>query len=207
MDPQKKTLIARERDRPDVQAKREKFIAEQPYLDAKRLIFLDESGFRLGSPPHYGWAPIGVKSLGKATHGDWCTMTMIGAVALDGWRSLITIDAATDGDVFVAYVQQQLVPNLRPGDIVIMDNLGVHKNREALDAIRNANADVLFLPPYSPEFNPIEKVWAKLKEILRRMPTLTRDVFDDAVAFAMDCISIDDIAAWSTFSGYSTAST
>ena len=134
-------------------------------------------------------------------------MTMIGAVALDGWRSLITINAATDGDIFLAYVQQQLVPRLRPGDTVVMDNLSAHKNHAAIAAIRDANAEVLFLPPYSPEFNPIEKVWAKLKEILRRMPTLTRDVFDDAVAFAMDCNSTDDIAAWSHFSGYSTAST
>jgi transposase len=203
----KKTLVARERDRADVQAKRETFIVAQPLLDVTKLVFLDESGFRLGSPPHYGWAPVGKKSPGKSTQGDWCTMTMIGAVALDGWRSLITIDAATDGDVFTAYVQQQLVPQLRPGDIVVMDNLSAHKNKIAIAAIHAANAEVLFLPPYSPEFNPIEKVWAKLKEILRRLPTLTRDVFDDAVAFSMDCISTQDIAAWTQFSGYSIAST
>ena len=88
-----------------------------------------------------------------------------------------------------------------------MDNLSAHKNKNAIAAIHAANAEVLFLPPYSPEFNPIEKVWAKLKEMLRRLPTLTRDVFDDAVAFSMDCISAQDIAAWAQFSGYSIAST
>lgn len=171
------------------------------------MIFVDESGFRLGSPPNYGWAPIGEKSPGRATHGDWCTMTMIGALALDGWRGFVTIDAATDGDVFLAYVQQELVPHLRPGDIVVMDNLNSHKGAAVLAAIGRAGADVLFLPPYSPDLNPIEKAWAKLKDILRRLPTLTRDAFDGAVALAMDCISTADIRAWTLFSGYSLAST
>jgi transposase len=207
VDSQKKTVVAREQDRPDVQAKRAAFIAGQASLDATRLIFVDESGFRLGSPPNYGWAPVGEKAPGKATHGDWCTMTMIGAVALDGWRGFVTIDAATDGDVFLAYVEQQLVPLLRPGDIVVMDNLNSHKGPDVIAAIRAAQAQVLFLPPYSPDLNPIEKAWAKLKDILRRLPTLSRVAFDDAVALAMDCISTADIRAWTLFSGYSLTST
>jgi len=200
-------VVAREQDRPDVLEKRAAFMAAQSGLEATRLIFVDESGFRLGSPPNYGWAPIGEKSPGRATHGDWCTMTMIGAVALDGWRGFVTIDSATDGDVFLAYVQQQLVPQLRPGDIVVMDNLSSHKSPAVIAAIRAAQAQVLFLPPYSPDFNPIEKAWAKLKDILRRLPTLSRDAFDDAVAFAMNCISTADIRAWTLFSGYSLTST
>lgn len=200
-------MVAREQYRPDVQAKREAFISSQASLDAERLIFLDESGFRLGSPPHYGWAPVGEKSCGKSTHGDWCTMTMIGAIAADGWRSLVTIDSATDAEVFLAYVKQQLVPQLRPGDTIVMDNLSAHKGPDVISAIRAAGATVLFLPPYSPDLNPIEKAWAKLKDILRRLPTLTRDAFDSAVAFAMDTISTADIRAWTTFAGYSVAST
>jgi len=207
VDSQKKTMVARERDRPDVQAKREAFIARQPSLDATKLIFLDESGFRLGAPPNYGWAPVGEKSPGRATHGDWCNMTMLGAIALDGWRGFVTIDAPTDGDVFFAFVQQQLVPNLRPGDIVVMDNLSAHKRPDAIEAIRDAGASVMFLPPYSPEYNLIEKAWAKLKEMLRRLPTLSRDAFDDAVAFAMNAISNADVRAWSLHAGYSLAST
>lgn len=200
-------MVAREQDRPDVLEKRATFVAAQSGLEATRLIFVDESGFRLGSPPNYGWAPKGEKSPGRATHGDWCTMTMIGAVALDGWRGFVTIDSATDGDVFLAYVQQQLVPQLRPGDIVVMDNLASHKSPAVIASIRAAQAQVLFLPPYSPDFNPIEKAWAKLKDILRRLPTLSRDAFDDAVAFAMNCISTADIRAWTLFSGYSLTST
>ncbi len=200
-------MVAREQDRPDVQAKRETFIARQPSLDATKLIFLDESGFRLGSPPNYGWSPLGEKALGKATHGKWCTMTMIGAVALDGWRGFVTIDAPTDGDVFLAFVEQQLAPNLRPGDFVVMDNLNAHKRPDIIAAIQAVGADVLFLPPYSPEYNPIEKAWAKLKDILRRLPTLSRDAFDDAVASAMKAVSNADVRAWTQHAGYALAST
>jgi len=175
----------------------------QRRLDAARLVFLDESGFRLGSPPHYGWAPVGTKSLGKATEASWRTMTMIGAVALDGWRSFVTVDAATDGDVFLAFVQQALVLKLRPGDVVVMDNLATHKQSAVVKAIRNAGADVLYLPPYSPEYNPIEKVWAKLKGAIRRATTLTREAFDKAVAVAMNGITLADICAWMRYAGYS----
>lgn len=166
-------------------------------------MFLDESGFRLGSPPNYGWAPVGEKSVGRATCGAWCTMTMLGAIALDGWRGFATIDAATDGDVFLAFVEQQLVPRLRRGDIVVMDNLNAHKGTKVLAAIRAVGADVLFLPPYSPEYNPIESAWAKLKDILRRAHTLTRDAFDAAVAFAMSAIDRNDFCGWATNAGYS----
>ena len=206
LEPQKKTLVARERDRPDVEAKRRAFIAAQPQLNPAKLVFLDESGFRLGSPPNYGWAPVGDKSPGKATHGDWCTMTMIGALALDGWRGFVTIDAATDGDVFRAFVEQQLVPNLRPGDWVVMDNLNAHKDTAAIAAIHAVGAAVLFLPPYSPEFNPIEKAWAKLKELLRRAHTITRDAFDSACAAAMNAITASDIGGWTLHAGYALSS-
>jgi transposase len=202
LDAQKKTPVARERDRPAVIAKREAFVETQPSLDSSRLVFLDESGFRLGSPPHYGWSPVGEASPGKTTQGAWRTMTMIGAIALDGWRGLMTIDAPTDHDVFLAFVEQELVANLRPGDLVVMDNLSAHKHSDVIAAIRTVGADVLFLPPYSPEFNPIEKAWAKLKALIRRAATLTREAFDLAVAAAMDAISTADIRAWTNHAGY-----
>lgn len=202
MDTQKKTPSARERDREDVKAKREAFLENQAELDPARLIFLDESGFRLGSPPHYGWALRGEKSPGKSVQGSWETITMIGALALDGFRGFMTIDSGTSAEVFRAFVSHQLVPNLREGDIVVMDNLSAHKNATAIEMIRAAGADVLFLPPYSPEYNPIERAWSKMKEMLRRMDTLTREAFDAAVATAMAAISLDDVRAWTQFAGY-----
>lgn len=202
MDTQKKTQVARERDRPDIHAKREAFVAEQPKLDPSRLRFLEESGFRLGSPPHYGWAPRGEKTEGRSTQGSWKTMTMIGAIGLGGFCGFMTVDAATDTEVFRAFVRQQLIANLRPGDIVVMDNLSAHKDGEVRRLIQAAGAELLFLPPYSPEFNPIEKTWAKLKALIRRAETLTREAFDKAVAAAMSAISLADIHAWIRHAGY-----
>lgn len=132
-------------------------------------------------------------------------MTMIGAVALDGFRGFMTIDSGTTSEVFVAFVQNELVPRLMPGDVVVMDNLSAHKNPTATRLVAAAGATTLFLPPYSPEFNPIEKVWAKLKDIVRRLPSRTRELFDRAVAQAMDAISLDNIREWTKFSGYSIA--
>jgi transposase len=203
LDAQKKTLVARERDQAAIQARREGFLTAQPSLDAQRLIFVDESGFRLGSPPRFGWAPRGEDSPGKSVEGNWQTITMLGALALDGFRGFMTINAGTSSDVFLAYVQQVLAPNLHVGDIVAMDNLAAHKNGAVIEAIRAVGADVLYLPPYSPDLNPIEKAWAKLKDIVRRAGTLTRDAFDAAIAAALDAVSLDDIRGWTQHAGYS----
>jgi len=202
LDTQKKTLVARERDQAVVQARRDAFIAAQTALEAQRLIFIDESGFRLGSPPRFGWAPRGEDSPGKSVEGSWQTITMLGAIALDGFRGFMTIDAGTSSDVFLAYVEQVLRPNLRLGDIVVMDNLAAHKNAAVIAAIRAAGADVLYLPPYSPDLNPIEKAWAKLKDIIRRLPTLTREAFDAAIVAAIDAVTLDDIRGWTCHAGY-----
>lgn len=166
------------------------------------MIFVDESGFRLGSPPRYGWAPRGHDAPGKTVCGAWQTITMLGAIALDGFRGFMTIDAGTSTDVFLAFVQQVLAPNLLRGDIVVMDNLSAHRTAVVRDALHAVGAQALFLPPYSPEFNPIERAWGKLKDILRRLPTLTRAAFDSAVASAMDAVTLDDIRAWTAFAGY-----
>jgi transposase len=207
LDTQKKTPIAYERDRADVQAKREAFVAAQSLLEARRLIFVDESGFRLGSSPRFGWAPKGADAPGKGVQGAWETITMIGALALDGFRGFMTINAGTSANVFLAFVEQELAPNLRPGDLVVMDNLAAHKVPTVRWAIQAVGADVMFLPPYSPEFNPIERAWAKLKDFIRRLPTLTRDAFDAAVAAAMDAITGDDIHGWTAHAGYRLNST
>jgi transposase len=166
------------------------------------LIFVDESGFRLGSPPRFGWAPRGEDSPGKSVEGCWETITMLGAIAMDGCRGLMTIDAGTSTDVFLAFVEQVLAPNLRSGDRVVMDNLAAHKNAKVVAAIRAVGADVLFLPPYSPDLNPIEKAWAKLKDFVRRLPTLSRAAFDAAIVSAMDAITSEDIRGWTGHAGY-----
>lgn len=127
---------------------------------------------------------------------------MIGAIGLTGFCGFMTVDAAADSDVFRAFVEYELRANLRPGDIVVMDNLSVHKDSEVFRLIRDAGADVLFLPPYSPELNPIEKAWAKIKALIRRANTLTREAFDEAVAAAISAVSLVDIRAWIRHAGY-----
>lgn len=161
---------------------------------------------RLGSPTRYGWARCGEKALGKAIHGAWKTVTMLGAIGLDGFRGFANIESGTSSDVFRAFVVHQLVPNLRAGDCVVMDNLSAHRDKSAREAIEKVGATILFLPPYSPEWNPIEKLWSKLKEFVRRKATDTRELFDDAVAEAMDAIKPDDLRAWYRHCGYKIAS-
>lgn len=187
--------------------RRAEFAEHQPKLDARRLVFVDESGFRLGSPPRHGWAPCGQDAMGRTVCGKWQTVTMIGAMALDGFRGFMTIDAGTSNDVFQAFVTHELVPNLRPGDVVVMDNLSAHKHARMRRQIEQAGCSVLWTPPYSPEFNPIEEAWAKLKDFIRRLQTRTRDAFDAAVAAALDSIRCDDILAWVNYAGYSISST
>lgn len=187
--------------------KRELFIKLQPSLDVNKLVFVDESGYRLGSSPRHGWAPRGVIAPGLGVHGRWENLTMIGAIALDGFRGFMTVDAGTSIDVFDAFVEHELVPNLNRGEVVVMDNLSAHKNTRILDRIYEAGADVLFTPPYSPEFNPIEKTWAKLKDIARRANTLTRTTFDKAIANAMDFVSNADLRGWISHCGYRLSST
>ena len=183
-------------------AKRAEFLELQPTLDPHRLVFVDESGYRLGSPPRHGWAPRGVDSPGYGVHGKWETITMIGAIALDGFRGLMTIDAGTSAEVFTAFVTYELVPNLRSGDIVVMDNLSAHKNAKVRQLIEAAGCSVLYIPPYSPEFNPIEETWAKLKDIIRRGETRTREAFDSAVAGAVEQVRQADLNGWFNYAGY-----
>ncbi len=194
--------MAKERERPDVKQKQQAFLAKQPHLDPEKLIFVDESGFRLGGTPRYGWAPRGDDAPGSHVQGKWENVTMVGAMALNGFRGFMTIDSGTSTDVFLAFVEQELVPRLSPGDIVVMDNLNAHKNASVVETIEAAGATVRFTPPYSPEFNPIEKAWGKMKDGLRRLNTLSRDAFDDAVAITMDTISENDRIGWFKHAGY-----
>jgi transposase len=127
---------------------------------------------------------------------------MLGGIALDGFRGFMTIDAGTSADVFEAFVAHELVPNLRTNETVVMDNLSAHKGVKVRKLIEAAGCELLFTPPYSPEFNPIEQAWAKLKDIIRRAQTRTRQAFDSAVASAMDQIRKTDIFGWFSYAGY-----
>ena len=186
---------------------RAEFSAQRVGYDAKRFVFLDESGMRLGEVPRYGWAPRGQKASARAKHSPWKTVTMIGAIAMDGIRGFVNIEAATSSEVFRAFIEQHLVQTLRPGDCVVMDNLSAHKDRAAREAIERAGASIMFLPPYSPDLNPIEKLWSKIKEFVRRRATDTREMFDNAVGTAISIIENSDLVGWIRHCGYAITST
>jgi transposase len=164
----KKTLFATEQDRPDVARKRQRWKSHQGRLDPSRLVFIDETWAKTNMTPLRGWAPCGRKLLAKVPQGQWRTLTFLAALRCDRIDAPCVIDGPINGESFLAYVEQVLVPTLKPGDIVIIDNLGSHKGKAVRRAIRSAGAHLFFLPPYSPDLNPIEQVFAKLKTLLRR---------------------------------------
>ncbi len=147
-------IRAAEQDRPDVKAKRIAHAARMPGLDPKTLVFLDETGANTKMTRRYGRAPRGQRVIEAVPHGHWKTTTFVAALRADGLVAPMVIDGAMNGDLFVAYVEQVLVPTLRAGDIVLMDNLSSHKRVAAVRAIERAGCSVVYLPPYSPDYNP-----------------------------------------------------
>jgi transposase len=149
-----------------------------------------------------GRAPRGERLRASIPHGHWRTTTFVAGLRLSGLDAAMVIDGPINGDSFAAYVYQVLVPTLRPGDIVIADNLGSHKSAAVRQAIEAAGAELRFLPPYSPDFNPIENVFAKLKAILRKAAARTRDTLWNAVAIAIDAFTPPECANYFAAAGY-----
>jgi transposase len=164
----KKTLFATEQDRPDVARRRARWKAYQGRLDPARLVFIDETWAKTNMTRLRGWAQRGNRLLSKVPHGHWRTLTFLAALRCDRIEAPCVIDGPINGDSFRAYVEQLLLPTLKPGDIVIIDNLGSHKAKVIRNILRSAGAKLFFLPPYSPDLNPIEQVFAKLKTLLRK---------------------------------------
>ena len=168
----------------------------------KRLVFLDESGAKTNMTRLRGRAPRGQRVYDVAPHGHWCSTTMISSVRYDGSTACLVIEGATDADVFEAYVRQVLVPTLRAGDCVIMDNLAPHKTPAVQALITAAGATIRWLPAYSPDLNPIEKMWSKVKEFLRSAKARSSDALQAAIAQALESITPNDAAHWFASCGY-----
>ena len=128
--------------------------------------------------------------------------TILSSVRLDGEIAFTIFQGGTTGDKFPTYLKDVLIPTLRPGDIVVMDNLRTHHIQAVSELLHGAGADVLYLPPYRPDLNPIEKLWAKMKAILRKLCVRSLDVLDDAIRFALNCVSADDCSGWFRSAGY-----
>jgi transposase len=160
-------LKASEQDRPDVAEARARWTVRQTGFDPDRLVFIDETWAKTNMTRPRGRAPKGTRLLAKVPHGHWKTTTFLAALRTFGLTAPLVIDGALNGDLFLAYVRQQLLPTLHRGDIVIMDNLSSHKKAGVREAIEGAGAGLVYLPPYSPDFNPIEQAFSKFKWLLR----------------------------------------
>lgn len=168
----------------------------------ERLVFLDESGATTQMTRTWGRAPRGQR-VGEATpQGHWKILTILAALTTRGLRAPMTIPEATDGDIFLAYVEQVLCPELRPGDVVVMDNLSAHKVAGVRQRIEAVGAKLLYLPPYSPDLNPIEQAWSKLKQILRSLKARTAEALEAAITEAIQAITAENALAWFSHCGY-----
>jgi transposase len=140
---------------------------------------------------------VGGRRVHEATPGGhWKIMTILGAMSLSGMVAIMTIEEPTDTDIFLAYVEHLLCPALKPGDVVVMDNLSAHKAPAVRESIEKTGAEVLYLPPYSPDLNPIEKAWAKLKQLLRAVKARSKDALDQAITDALPSITPGNAQAW-----------
>ena len=167
-------------------------------------MFLDETGTNTARARRSGRAPRGQRVDGPVPHGHWKVLTLTAAIRLGGVGGCLAFDGATDAVTFESYVEQVLVPTLRRGDIVVMDNLGAHKGAEVERLIRAAGAEVRYLPAYSPDFNPIEKMFSKLKTSLRKAAARSVDRLIEAMGEGLRSVSHADIVGWFRSCGYST---
>ena len=181
---------------------REAFKRLQKSLDPKCLVFLDETWAKTNMTPLRGWAPRSERLVDYAPHGHWKTTTFIAALRHDGITAPYVFDGPINGTSFLAWVEQSLVKTLKAGDVVVMDNLGSHKVSGVREAIEAAGASVLFLPPYSPDLNPIEQVFSKLKTLLRKTAARTVDTLWSAIGSLLDAFSSDECSNYLANSGY-----
>lgn len=198
----KKGLVASQRDRQDVQRRREQWCKYRVGVDAKRLVFIDETWSKTNMARLRGWALRGERLIGKAPHGKWRTLTFLSALRHDRIEAPWLLDGPINGERFRIYVEGVLVPTPHPGDIVFMDNLGSHKSKAVRQAIRAAEARILFLPKYSPDLNPIEQVFSKLKHMLRKAAARSEDEICAAIRHIPRTYSPTERGHYFTNAGY-----
>lgn len=173
-------------------------------IDPARFRFIDESGAKTNMVRLYGRCPQGQRLLSKAPAGHWQTTTMMAAIGLDGVQAPFALEGAVDADAFGIYVEQVLLPTLHGGEIVVLDNLACHKHSRIRELIESVGAELWYLPPYSPDFNPIEEMWSKIKQILRSLAARTFEGLIYAIGIALAEVTKHDLIGWFTYCGYTT---
>jgi transposase len=165
-------------------------------------VFIDETWVKTNMAPLRGWSRKGERLIARVPHGHWKTMTFLAALRCDTITAPCVFDGPIDGESFRRYVEQFLVPTLRPGDVVIMDNLGSHKSNSVRALIRSAGARLFFLPPYSPDLNPIEQVFAKLKHLLRKAKERSIEAAWRRIGTLLQCFTADECRNYFRNAGY-----
>jgi transposase len=198
----KKTLHASEQDRPDVAQARQNWKAEQTTLDPDRLVFIDETGASTNMVRLRGRCPKGQRLVSKVPWGHWKTTTFTAGLRRDGLVAPFVLDGPMNGAAFLVYIEKFLVPSLAEGDIVIMDNLPAHKVEGVRERIEAAGARLLYLPPYSPDLNPIEMAFAKFKTLLRKAAERTIPALWDRIGQTLDAFPKQECAAFLAHAGY-----
>lgn len=195
-------MRASEQDREDIKLKRENWAKNQAHIDPARLVFIDESGAKTNMTRLYGRSLKGDRLHASAPNARWKSTTMISSIRSDGSTACMTIEGATTIDVFKVYVRDFLLETLQPGDVVVMDNLSSHKNKAIIELIESAGASVEFLPAYSPDLNPIELMWSKVKTILRKLEARDQESLIKAIGTALSKVTPTDAMNWFAHCGY-----
>jgi transposase len=198
----KKSLRAAEQDRPDVARRRCLWWVWQRFMSSTSLVFLDETGVTTNMTRRYGWGPKGERLVDSAPHGHWKTTTVVAGLKASGVIAPFVLDGAMTGETFLAYVKEVLAPELEPGEAVVMDNLSVHKVKGVEEAIRAVGATVLYLPSYSPDLNPIEQFFAKLKALLRKTAARTKEALWEAIGRHLDEFTPEECENYLAHCGY-----
>jgi transposase len=198
----KKSAHASEQSRSDILKRRQDWFESQPDLDPARLVFIDETWASTNMARRHGRCRRGERLRMAVPHGHWKTTTFVGALTLRGFIAPWVLDGPINRDAFETYVAKVLVPDLRPGDIVVMDNLSSHKGPKVREMIEAAGAELRYLPPYSPDFNPIELAFSKLKALLRKAAERTLDGLWSAIATIIDLFEPDECRNYFSAAGY-----
>ena len=174
-------------------------------LDPSRLVFVDECGSNVGLAPLRARAPKGEQAFGKAPRNRGRNTTLLASMGAEGMGPCVAVEGATTARVFEAYVARVLAPSLRPGQVVVLDNLSAHKGERVRELVGARGCEVLFLPAYSPDFSPIEEAFSKLKALLRRAKARTKEALVEAIGRALDAITPEDARGWFGHCGYAVA--
>jgi len=171
-------------------------------IDPQRFVFVDETGTHTALTRLYGWAPHDQRAIGTVPRNHGKNTTLVAALTPDGLQAPWLIEGAMNTETFDWYVREQLAPRLRPGQVVVLDNLSAHTAASIRAAIEARGCELLFLPPYSPDFTPIEQVFSKIKALLRGLGARTKEALQEAVRLAIEAVTHDDVAAWFAHAGY-----